>query len=228
MSDTLYLQLDMNIQVQHPHVYLQDIARLSCTNPKILNRLRVLPVANLDSEKPGRYVMSVMDLVDMIQKKEPELTITPVGEPDFILTYKKESTPGTLFRWLKVILVCLATFFGAAFSIMTFNTDVDVGTLFQKIYFQVTGKISSGFTILEISYSIGLAIGVLFFFNHFSHLKFSADPTPMRCTCVNTKMMSTPRSWKILTAKNNCLWQKTQGRERHAVSALYLPNTLLP
>ena len=39
MSDTLYLQLDMNIQVQHPHVYLQDIARLSCTNPKILNRL---------------------------------------------------------------------------------------------------------------------------------------------------------------------------------------------
>lgn len=52
MSDTLYLQLDMNIQVQHPHVYLQDIARLSCTNPKILNRLRVLPVANLDSEKP--------------------------------------------------------------------------------------------------------------------------------------------------------------------------------
>lgn len=180
MSDTLYLQLDINIQVQHPHVYLQDIARLSCTNPKILNRLRVLPVANLDSEKPGRYVMSVMDLVDMIQKKEPELTITPVGEPDFILTYKKESTPGTLFRWLKVFLVCLATFFGAAFSIMTFNTDVDVGTLFQKIYFQVTGKISSGFTILEISYSIGLAIGVLFFFNHFSHLKFSADPTPMQ------------------------------------------------
>ena len=63
---------------------------------------------------------------------------------------------------------------------MTFNTDVDVGTLIQKIYFQVTGKISSGFTILEISYSIGLAIGVLFFLNHFSHLKFSADPTPMQ------------------------------------------------
>ena len=37
--------------------------------------------------------MSVMDLVDMIQKKEPELTITPVGEPDFILTYKKNPLP---------------------------------------------------------------------------------------------------------------------------------------
>ena len=180
MSDTLYIQLDMNIQVQHPHVYLQDIARLSCTNSKVLNRLRVLPVANLDSGKPGRYVMSVMDLVDLIQKKEPDLTISPIGETDFILTYKKESASGTVFRWLKIFFVCLATFFGAAFSIMTFNTDVDVGRLFQQIYFQVTGNVSSGFTILEISYSIGLAIGVLFFFNHFSHLKLSADPTPMQ------------------------------------------------
>lgn len=180
MSDTLYIQLDMNIQVQHPHVYLQDIARLSCTNSKVLNRLRVLPVANLDSGKPGRYVMSVMDLVDLIQKKEPDLTISPIGETDFILTYKKKSASGTVFRWLKIFFVCLATFFGAAFSIMTFNTDVDVGRLFQQIYFQVTGNVSSGFTILEISYSIGLAIGVLFFFNHFSHLKLSADPTPMQ------------------------------------------------
>lgn len=180
MSDTLYIQIDMNIQVHHPHVYLQDIAKLSCSNSKTLNRLRVLPVANLDSEKPGRYVMSVMDLIDMIQKKEPDLTISHIGEPDFLLTYRKESAAGTLFRWLKIIFVCLATFFGAAFSIMTFNTDVDVGTLFRQIYFQVTGKLSNGFTVLEISYSIGLAIGVLFFFNHFSRLKFSADPTPMQ------------------------------------------------
>ena len=180
MSDTLYMQFDMNIQVQHPHVYLQDIAKLSCTNSKVLNRLRVLTVANLDSGKPGRYVMSVMDLIDLIQKKEPDLTISPIGETDFILTYKKESASGTVFRWLKIFFVCLATFFGAAFSIMTFNTDVDVGRLFQQIYFQVTGNVSSGFTILEISYSIGLAIGVLFFFNHFSHLKLSADPTPMQ------------------------------------------------
>ena len=53
MNDTLYLQLDQNIEVHHPHVYLQDIARLSCTNAKLLNRLRVLPVANLDRKNPA-------------------------------------------------------------------------------------------------------------------------------------------------------------------------------
>lgn len=140
MSDTLYLQLDTNIQVQHPHIYLQDIAKLACSNAKVLNRLRVLPVASLDHMKSGQYVMSVMDLIDMIQKKEPDLSISHIGEPDFILTYHKSSASGTVFRWLKIFFVCLATFFGAAFSIMTFNTDVDVGRLFQQVYFQVTGR----------------------------------------------------------------------------------------
>ena len=61
MSDTLYLMLEQNVEVRHPHIYLQDIAKLSCSNPKILNRLRVLPVLNLEPHKPGRYVVSSMD-----------------------------------------------------------------------------------------------------------------------------------------------------------------------
>jgi len=80
MSDTLYLQLDQNIQINHPHIYLQDIAKLSCSNSKILNRLRVMPVINLDPNKPGRYVMSVMDLISEIKKKEPDLEINNIGE----------------------------------------------------------------------------------------------------------------------------------------------------
>ena len=180
MSDTLYIQTDMNILIKHPHVYLQDIARLSCCNSKVLNRLRVLPVANLNPDTPGRYTMSVMDLVDLIQKKEPDLDITPLGELSFILTYQPPGKPQMIFEILKVVFISLASFFGAAFSIMTFNTDADVGTLFKQIYQQVTGNVSNGFTILEISYSIGLAAGVLFFFNHFGRKKFSADPTPMQ------------------------------------------------
>ena len=180
MSDTLYIQTDMNILIKHPHVYLQDIARLSCTSTKALNRLRVLPVANLNPDTPGRYTMSVMDLVDLIQKKEPDLDITPLGELSFILTYQPPGKPQMIFEILKVVFISLASFFGAAFSIMTFNTDADVGTLFKQIYQQVTGNVSNGFTILEISYSIGLAAGVLFFFNHFGRKKFSADPTPMQ------------------------------------------------
>jgi len=63
---------------------------------------------------------------------------------------------------------------------MTFNNDVDVGSLFDQIYTQVTGQVSNHFTVLEITYSIGIGLGVLFFFNHFGHMKITTDPTPMQ------------------------------------------------
>ena len=180
MNDTLYLHLDRNIQVNHPHIYLQDLASLSCTNSAVLNRLRVLPVLNLNPEEYGRYVMSVMDLVDLIQKKEPDLTITPLGETDFVITYDKGNRGSSFWRICKTAFVSLAAFFGSAFSIMTFNNDVDTGKLFDQIYRQVTGQASQGFTILEISYSLGIGLGVIFFFNHFGPKKITSDPTPMQ------------------------------------------------
>lgn len=179
MSDTLHIQIDQNSQVDHHRVLLQDVAKLSCSNSKILNRLRVMTVINLDQKKPGRYVMSAMDLVSMIQKKEPDLDINTIGEPNFIITYKNKPGPGMLWQWAKVLFVGLSTFFGAAFSIMTFNNDVDVGKLFSQIYEQVMGIPSGNFTILEITYSLGVGLGVLFFFNHFGHKKITTDPTPM-------------------------------------------------
>ena len=51
--------------------------------------------------------------------------------------------------------------------------------MFRQIYKLVTGEESSGFTVLEISYSIGISIGILAFFNHFGKRRFSVDPTPM-------------------------------------------------
>ena len=179
MSDTLYIQTEENVEVHHPHVYLQDIAKLSCTNSKILNHLRVLPVANLDPDKTGRYVISVMDLINDIQLKEPDLDITHIGEPNFIITYQKEGTVNIVIRWCKVIFVCLATFFGAGFSIMTFNNDVSVTDVCSEVFSLVMGYESGGFTVLEISYSGGLAVGIIGFFNHFAAIKLNTDPTPL-------------------------------------------------
>ena len=75
--------------------------------------------------------------------------------------------------------MALIAFFGAAFAIMTFNNDVDIPKLFAELYEQFTGRPSNGFTILEVTYSIGIGLGVLIFFNHFMGKKLTADPTPM-------------------------------------------------
>ena len=33
--------------------------------------------------------------------------------------------------------------------------------------------------MLEVSYSVGVAAGILIFFNHFGKKRFTVDPTPM-------------------------------------------------
>ena len=81
-----------------------------------------------------------MDLINDIQLKEPDLDITHIGEPNFIITYQKEGTVNIVIRWCKVIFVCLATFFGAGFSIMSFNNDITIGAMFEKICKLVAGS----------------------------------------------------------------------------------------
>ncbi len=102
-----------------------------------------------------------------------------MGEQDFIVTYEEQKTAGGVLHTVKAVVVVLISFIGAAFSIMAFNNDVDVTKMFGQIYELITGTESNGFTMLELTYSIGLVIGILTFFNHFGKKRFSVDPTPM-------------------------------------------------
>lgn len=179
MSETLYIQTEQNVEVHDPHVYLGNIAKLSSSDEKVLSRNRGLLVMSIPKNEPGRYVVSIMDIIEKIQKKETNVDVVHIGEPDFILTYEKEKRQHWAWSWIKTFVISIITFFGAGFSIMTFNTDVDTSGLFTKVYEQFTGEPSDGFTELELMYSIGIGIGVVFFFNHFGTWKITQDPTPM-------------------------------------------------
>ncbi len=180
MSHTVYIQISPHVEVHHPEVCLQDVAKLSCAEEGVLQRLRTLPILEIDSERPGRYVLPAMELIEKLQKEETDLEISLLGETDLVITYEKEKHSHRLWAVGKAAFVCLVSFFGAAFGIMTFNTDVGVKELFAQIYWQVTGARGSGYSVLEISYSIGIGLGVLFFFNHFGHRKITGDPSPMQ------------------------------------------------
>ena len=179
MSDTLYIQTDKNMKVTKEIVTLGEIADLSCKNSSVLARNQVRKIASLPKGNYGRYVVSMIDVIREIEKAEPQVQICHIGEPTFVLTYENPSQKNRLFSILKVALVSLITFVGAGFSIMTFNTDVDVRTLFDNIYQMFTGRDSPGFSVLEVTYSIGIGVGVVLFFNHFGRRKLTQDPTPM-------------------------------------------------
>ena len=73
-------------------------------------------------------------------------------------------------------LICL---FGSAFTIMAFHNDIGISDVLARIYEMVTGTSSDGYTALEISYSIGLAIGIIVFYNHVGGKRLTSDPTPL-------------------------------------------------
>lgn len=180
MSNTLYMQIDKNVKIMSPHVCLGTIAQLFCKNEDILERCKNLNVYEVPENKPGRYIMTAMDLIHKIQNDMPDIEVSHIGEPTFILTYESKKKTSQVWNWVKTALICILTFFGAGFAIMTFNTDVDTPKLFSDLYEEVTGQVSDGFTELELMYSVGIAIGVVFFFNHFGRKKLSEDPTPIQ------------------------------------------------
>lgn len=80
---------------------------------------------------------------------------------------------------IKTIIVAAIVFLGAAFAIMTFNEDVSVMDLFQKIYKIVEGTEHEGLGILEFMYGVGIAVGITVFYNHFGSKKGVGEPTPL-------------------------------------------------
>lgn len=181
-NDTVYIKADRNIEVTKPEVTLGDVLTIECANPSTvskLNTIKLLKFYHTDKKHQNRTVVSILKVIACIHEKYPGLVIENLGEADFIVTYEEQKTAGGLVHFLKAVCVVLISFIGAAFSIMAFNNDVDTVKMFGQIYELLTGQVSDGFTILELTYCIGLIIGILTFFNHFGKKKFTVDPTPM-------------------------------------------------
>lgn len=68
-----------------------------------------------------------------------------------------------IWQVFKIVFVALLCFAGGAFSIMAFHNDISITDLFRQLYELVMGEKSSGCTILEMSYSIGLMVGIILF-----------------------------------------------------------------
>lgn len=179
MSDTVYLKLPQCIEVNHGEVYLGELGEIWCADSTVAAKCKALKILSVTEKKKHHYVFSIIEVVELIQKMNPKLTVNNLGEMDFIVSYRPYPPKGKLWEWSKALFVCLITMIGASFAIMTFNNDGSVSDLFGRVYELVLGKEADGFGIIELSYSIGMPLGIILFFNHFSKKAFTIDPTPM-------------------------------------------------
>ena len=76
---------------------------------------------------------------------------------------------------------------------MAFNNDVGGTKLFGQIYELVMGKQSDGFTVLEVTYSIGLTFGILVFLIILVKNDLQSIRLRWRWKCDCTRMISRQR-----------------------------------
>ena len=169
-GNTLYLKIGKNIVVTDRRVTLGDVAKMECTDQAALRQIRQKKLYSFRAEddkkkKNTLVVFSVLKVIELIHEDYPNLDISNEGESDFIVEAVKYPEKPVWMSCLKTVILCIL---------------MSVGDVFAKFYQQITGMESNGITELEICYSIGLAVGIIVFFNHVGHKKITHDPTPIQ------------------------------------------------
>ena len=184
MAGTVYIKLEQKTQLMKPDVTVGDLGTVFCKDLNVQSYVKTIQLhkfLNVKStaKNPNRVIISVLQVIKLIQEKYPGYTVINLGEADAVVELVKVKKQKNIFKWIKVILICLICFFGTAFTIIAFHNDIGITAVFAKFYENVTGNESRGFSVLEVSYTVGLASGMCIFFNHIGGRRLTKDPTPI-------------------------------------------------
>ncbi|MCL2051349.1 MAG: stage V sporulation protein AA [Lachnospiraceae bacterium] len=183
----VYIIAEKNVEVLKDEVFLKDIAKIYCSDENVAAKIKAIKIFTFSKEikrklkktEINRQVINVLKLIELIEASHPGITVNSLGEMDVLVEKihkRKHKQPMEFFK------ICLASgvcFFGTAFTIMAFHNDISINKVFSKVYELVMGQPATGYTVMEISYSIGLALGILIFFNHIGGRRITKDPTPI-------------------------------------------------
>lgn len=162
-------------------IYIKDIADVYAET-QLKKRVENIAVLAITEDNNRCYLISVIDIINAIDKTLPGNTINNVGEMDTIVEYtmpKKNTAITKIWLYAKILFVALVLFAGSATAIMSFHSDAQMSTVFENYYYIFFNERVENPAIIDLPYSIGLAVGIIVFFNHFGKKKLTSDPTPI-------------------------------------------------
>ena len=186
-----YLKMEKHCRVLSPAVKVGDIASVCCGDKALEEKLKCRTIVTYDLKLCGqKKVLSVLEVIDALQEVNEvwdglvyvcnlgaDATVLDLDFKDISGNQHSEKNKKAL-AFYKVIPVMLVTFFGSAFAIMAYNEEAQIGGVFEMIT-QVMGGGVRELQWMAAAYGVGIAAGVMIFFNHFGKKKFSDEPTPM-------------------------------------------------
>ena len=174
----LYIKLDEHVRTEKNDVPLSKVAGVYCQDEELKSQAEKVIVYSFQEGEKEKAVFSLIYIYKKIYEcMGSNIQIHSVGASECLVDWIQEKRPSKLLGYVQVVLVGLVTFFGAAFTIMTYNADAGVPDVFRTLYEMFTGS-SGGNGVLELTYSIGIGIGVIVFFHHFEK-KGRKTPTAM-------------------------------------------------
>jgi stage V sporulation protein AA len=183
-NTTLYIMAKQNVVSETPDVEIGDIASIYCEDEVAKAKAESIKIHKFKKDSAPRVVISILKVIEEITTLCPGITVESIGETDIIVqkaafAHDKDKQKSGIAQVIKVAFVAMICFFGSGFTIMAFHNDIGISDVLGRIYHLVTGNQSDGFTSIEIAYSIGLAAGIIIFYNHIGGKRLTSDPTPL-------------------------------------------------
>lgn len=183
---SVYIKTDKYNLAHEKQVTIGDVFSVYGADNQIIKQIKKLRLYSYPdgvqqkSSKKKAVVFSILKVIELIHTIHPDIEVVNLGETDFIVEFIPKEQRPKLLEIAKLVVICVVTFLGSAFTIMAFNNDVSVTGVFERFYGQITGMEKPAVTEIEICYSIGLSVGIMVFFNHFGKKKITMDPTPIQ------------------------------------------------
>ena len=180
MSDkTIYLKMDAKVKLKTDVVRIGDLGKIYCEESTVVNKIKTIQVYRFQKSDKNRCVIGVLKVIELIQQEYPAYAVDIVGETETIVEQITGKSKPVWIDWLKVTLVSAICFFGTMYTVMSYHNEISIVDLFAQVYAMATGLESDGFTALEASYSLGLSLGIIVFYNHIGKRKLTPDPSPI-------------------------------------------------
>lgn len=179
MQKCVYIKANSYYETTNHQVILSDFLEIHSMDCLLEKNIGDIPYYIFSKGKPSQIVISILDVIALVESRFPDIEIETFGEDDIILLYQPRQKGQKIKSSLSTFFICLIAFFGGGYAIMAYNTDIGARELFSNLSMLFLGNAKTGTLILSSTYAIGLFIGMILFFNHLGNKKLDTDPTPL-------------------------------------------------
>ncbi len=185
LEKTIYIRMRHRLHISSDeNVILKDAAQIIAPE-SVLKKIENLKIHQLTEADGNIVIIDVMKVIKQITEELGDFEVQTIGPPQTIIEVvtKKKGASMPFF-----LLIWFLLFFGSAMTLMNFHDDVSMKSVQEKIYTIITGEKDEKPLLFQISYSIGLGLGMILFFNHVFKKRINDEPSPLEVEMFNYQM----------------------------------------